>query len=50
MREPVQRRCGHLGITEDASPFAEGEVRCDDDAGPFIELAQQVEQHRAADA
>ncbi|MCY1382687.1 hypothetical protein D9M69_707340 [compost metagenome] len=48
VREPVQQRCSHLGITEDAGPFAEAEVCRDDDAGPLVELAQQMEQHRAA--
>ena len=48
MREPVQQRGGHLGITEDAGPFAEAEVRRDDDAGSLVKLAQQMEQHRTA--
>ena len=48
MREPVQQRGCHLGITEDAGPFAEAEVRRDDDAGSLVKLAQQMEQHRTA--
>ena len=48
MREAVQQRGGHLGIAKDAGPFAEAEVCRDDDAGAFVELAEQMEQHRTA--
>ena len=40
-------RC-HLGIAEDASPFAEAEVGGDDDAGLLVELAEHMEQQRPA--
>jgi hypothetical protein len=38
----------NANITEDSCPFAEAEVCGDDDAGAFVELAQQVEQQRPA--
>jgi len=48
MCQPVEQ-CGcHLGIAEDARPFTEGEVCCDDDRGSLVELADQVEQQLAA--
>ena len=41
--------CGrHLGIAEDRCPFAEAQVRVDDDARAFVELAQQMEEQCAA--
>ena len=39
MCEAVEERGGHLGITEHAGPFAEAEVRSDDDAGALVEFA-----------
>jgi len=42
--EPVEQCGGHLGITEDGSPFTEAQVRGDDDAGALVELAQKVEE------
>ncbi len=48
MREAVEERGGHLGVTEDGRPFAECEVRGDDDRGAFVELADEVEQELAA--
>ncbi|MNL58589.1 hypothetical protein D3C87_1822370 [compost metagenome] len=39
MREAVEQRGGHLGVTEDAGPFAEAQVGGDDDAGVLVELA-----------
>jgi hypothetical protein len=42
--DAVEQRRGHLGIAEHGRPFAEGEVRGDDDAGPLIKLADEVEQ------
>ena len=47
VREAVQQRRGHLGVAEDAGPFAEAQVRRDDDAGTLVELAQQMEEQRA---
>ena len=48
MGEPVEQRCRHLGIAEDGGPFAEAEVGGDDDAGAFVERAQEMEQQRTA--
>src|SRR5690606_18362632 len=41
-------RSGHLGVAEDAGPFAEGEVGGDDHRGPLVEAADQMEQQLAA--
>jgi len=38
MRNPVEKRGCHLGISEDRDPFAELQVGGDDDAGLFIEF------------
>src|SRR5690554_2113548 len=46
--EAIEERCGHFGIAEDASPFTEAEVGGDDDTGALVELAEKVEQQRAA--
>ena len=48
MGEAVEERRGHLGVAEDARPFAEGEVGGDDDRGLLVEAADQVEQELAA--
>ena len=48
MGEAVEQRGGHLGIAEDARPFAEGEIGGDDDRGALVEPADQVEQQLAA--
>ena len=44
----VEQGGGHLGITEDAGPFAESEIGGDDDAGAFRKLAQQMEEQGVA--
>ena len=46
--ETVEERGSHLGIAEHAGPFAEAEIGGDDDAGAFIELAQQMEEQSSA--
>ena len=46
--EPIEKSGGHLCVAEDAGPFAEAQIGRDDDAGPLVELAQQVEEQRAA--
>jgi len=46
--EPVEERGRHLGVAEDGGPFAEVEVRGDDDRGALVEAADQVEQELAA--
>lgn len=45
--ETVEERGRHFGITEDCGPFAEAQVRGDDDAGAFVKLAEQMEEQRA---
>jgi len=44
----IEQSRRHLGVSEDGGPFAEAEIRRDDDAGSLVELAQQVEQQRTA--
>ena len=41
MGETIQEGGGHLGITKDLNPFAEGQIGGDDEAGPFVKLADQ---------
>lgn len=48
MGQSVEQCSGHLGIAEHAGPFAEAEVRRDDDAGSLVEFAQQMEEQRPA--
>lgn len=48
MREAVEQGRCHLGIAEDGRPFAEGQVRRDDNERALVELADQVEQQLAA--
>jgi len=48
MRQAIEQRGGHLGVAEDAGPFAEAQVGGDDDAGSLVELTQQVEEQCAA--
>lgn len=42
--EPVEERSGHLGVAEDAGPFAEGQVGGDDHRGALVEFADKMEQ------
>jgi hypothetical protein len=44
VHDTVEQRGCHLGISEDGYPFSELEVGRDDDAGRFIQFADQVEQ------
>ena len=46
--QAIEQRGGHLGIAEDARPFAEGQVGGDDDRGSLVEPADEVEQELAA--
>ena len=46
MSEAVEQRRRHLGIAEHGGPFAEAQVRRDDDAGALVELAEQMEEQR----
>ena len=40
--EAIEEGRRHLGVSEDGGPFAEAEVRRDDDAGSLVELAQPL--------
>ena len=44
MGEAIEQCRGHLCIAKDGRPFTEAEVGGDDDAGAFVELAQEVEE------
>jgi len=48
VREPIERRRGHLGVPEDARPFTESEIGGDDDRGSFVEPADEMEEELAA--
>ena len=48
MGETIEERGRHLRITEDARPFAEGEVGGDDDRGAFVEPADQMKEQVSA--
>jgi hypothetical protein len=47
MGEAIEQSRGHLGVAEDRGPLAEAQVGGDDDAGAFVEFAQQVEQQNS---
>ena len=46
--EAIEKRRGHLGVAEDARPFAEGEIGGDDDRSAFVEPADEMEEELAA--
>jgi hypothetical protein len=48
MDETIEQRGGHFRSAEGARPFAEGEAGGDDDRGPLIKPADQMEQQLAA--
>jgi hypothetical protein len=48
MSETVEERGRHLGVSEDARPFAEGQIGRDDDRGALIELAHEMEEQLPA--
>ena len=48
MREAIEQRGRHLGVAEHGRPFPEGEIGGDDDRGPFVEPADEVEEQLAA--
>jgi hypothetical protein len=48
VREAVEQRRCHLGVAEHARPFAESQVGGDDDGGPLVKSADQVEEQLAA--
>ena len=46
--EAIEQSRRHLGVAKHPGPFAEAEVRGDDDAGALVKLAEQVEEQGAA--
>ena len=48
MGEAIEERRSHLGVAEDGWPFAECQVRRDDDRSALVELADEMEQELAA--
>ena len=48
MCKAVEQRGRHLRISEHGRPFAEAEIRRDDDAGPLVKFAQKMEEQGAA--
>jgi hypothetical protein len=42
MGETVEQRGRYLGVTEDARPFAKGQIGRDDDRGVLIEMEEQL--------
>ena len=47
MRQPVEQGSGHLRITEHRGPFREAQIGGNDEAGPLVELADEMEQQGA---
>ncbi len=50
MRETSQHGGGHFGIAAYACPFAASQAGGDDDAGAFVELAQELENQSSPEA
>src|SRR3977135_3758882 len=46
--ETVEQSRRHLRVAEPQGPFAKAQIGRDDDAGPLIKLAQQMEEQRSA--
>ena len=44
VREAVEMSSCHLGVTNDALPFAKGQVGCGDDRCAFVALADEEER------
>ena len=44
--QPIEQGGGHLRVAEHGRPLREAQVGGDEDAGLFIELAEQVEEQR----
>lgn len=47
MRQSIQQGRSQLRISEHATPFREGQIGGDDDAGSLIQFCEQVEQQCA---
>lgn len=50
VRQPIEQGGGHFGVAEDFGPFREAEIGGDDDAGPLVEFAEQVERRAPPEA
>ena len=48
MGEAIEERRRHFGVAKNPGPFAEAQVCGDDDAGAFVDFAQQVKEQGAA--
>ena len=48
MGQAIEERGGHLGVSEDRRPFAEGEIGGDDDRSVLVEPADEVEEQLAS--
>ncbi len=48
MGEAIEERRRHFGVAKNSGPFAEAQVCGDNDAGAFVEFAQQVKEQGAA--
>lgn len=48
MGEPVQKRCGHLGINKNGRPFREAQFGGDHHAGELVQLRELVNQQGTA--
>ena len=48
MGQAIKECPRHFGITKDGCPFAETQVRSDDDAGAFEKFAERMKEQRAA--
>lgn len=48
MGEPVEQSSCHFSVAKYLGPFTDAEVSLYDDTGALVELAQKVEQQRAA--
>src|SRR3984957_17537565 len=46
--EAIEQRRRHLRVAEHGGPLAEAQVRRDHDAGPLVELAQQMEEQSSS--
>ena len=48
MRQSIQQCRCQLGIAEHVGPFREAQVGGDDQAGPFVQLAQKMDTAHSA--
>lgn len=42
--QSIEEGCCHFGVSEDIAPFPEAQIGCDNDTGPLVETAEQMEQ------